>query len=128
MTIIVILLSLVCTGLLAVVIVQRRQYRRLQKDADGIVLRYLAVTERFESLVRDLTEPYGGVLSALNDVEQLDGWFAGKPESDNRMTARQALMRIDCRLRILLRKVADRYPLSETDRQRWLNVDGGSVR
>lgn len=128
MTIVVILFSLVCTGLLAVVIVQRRQYRRLQKDADGIVLRYLAVTERFESLVRDLTEPYGGVLSALNDVEQLDGWFAGQPESDNRMTARQVLMRIDCRLRILLRKVADRYRLSETDRQRWLNVDGGSVR
>lgn len=126
MIIVVSLFSLVCTGLLAVVIVQRRQYRRLQKEADGIVVRYLTVTERFESLVRTLSEPYGGVLYDLMEVEQLAERMSLLPDSEMRETAERILGRLNGRMRLLLKQVADRYCLSEADRQRWLR-DGGEA-
>ncbi|KGT87922.1 hypothetical protein NG99_22440 [Erwinia typographi] len=114
------LLYLVISILLSVVIFQRRQYRRLRQDADGIVMRYLAVAERSESLVRELTEPYGGVLYDLMEVEQLAARLKALPDSEMRATAECILGRLNGRMRMLLKQVSDRYRLSDADRQRWL--------
>lgn len=126
MTLIIIILSLVCAGQLAVIIFQRREYRRLQVDADGIVMRYLAVAERSESLVRALTEPYGGVLYDLMEVEELADRMKTLPDSEMQEAAERILGRLNGRMRMLLKQVADRYRLSEADRQRWLR-DGGEA-
>lgn len=126
MTLIILILSLACAGQLAVIIFQRRQYRRLQKDADGIVMRYLAAAERSESLVRALTEPYGGVLYDLMEVEQLADRMKTLPDSEMQETAEHILGRLNGRMRMLLKQVADRYRLSEADCQRWLR-DGGEA-
>jgi len=125
-TLIIIILSLVCAGQLAVIIFQRREYRRLQVDADGIVMRYLAVAERSESLVRALTEPYGGVLYDLMEVEELADRMKTLPDSEMQEAAERILGRLNGRMRMLLKQVADRYRLSEADRQRWLR-DGGEA-
>lgn len=117
-------ISLLCFtvgALLLVVIFQRREYRRLRQDADGIVVRYLAVAERFESLVRELTEPYGGVLYDVMEVEQLAARMKALPDREIRETAERILERLNERMRMLLKQVSDRYRLSDADRQRWLS-------
>ncbi|ECU3077746.1 hypothetical protein ABKR72_004300 [Salmonella enterica subsp. enterica serovar Typhimurium] len=115
------LLCFTVGALLLVVIFQRREYRRLRADADGIVMRYLAVAERFESLVRELTEPYGGVLYDLMEVEQLAARMKALPDREIRETAERILERLNERMRMLLKQVSDRYRLSDADRQRWLS-------
>lgn len=115
------LLCFTVGALLLVVIFQRREYRRLRVDADGIVMRYLAVTERFESLVRELTEPYGGVLYDLMEVEQLAARMKALPDREIRETAERILGRLNGRMRMLLKQVSDRYRLSDADRLRWLS-------
>lgn len=115
------LLCFTVGSLLLVVIFQRRKYRRLRADADGIVMRYLAVAERFESLVRELTEPYGGVLYDLMEVEQLAARMKALPDREIRETAERILERLNERMRMLLKQVSDRYRLSDADRQRWLS-------
>lgn len=114
------LLCLVTAILVAIVLLQRREYRRLQADADGIVVRYVNVAERYESLVRDVTEPYGGVLNGLEDVNRLSACLPDK----ERAAAQVAISCLDRWLRLLLRPVADRYHLSAEDKQRWLNDTG----
>ena len=115
------LLCFTVGALLLVVIFQRQEYRRLRADADGIVVRYLAVAERFESLVRELTEPYGGVLYDLMEVEQLAARMKALPDREIRETAERILERLNERMRMLLKQVSDRYRLSDADRQRWLS-------
>ncbi|EAR6709207.1 hypothetical protein EWN99_21215 [Salmonella enterica] len=115
------LLCFTVGALLLVVIFQRREYRRLRADADGIVMRYLAVAERFESLVRELTEPYGGVLYDLMEVEQLAARMKALPDCEIRETAERILERLNERMRMLLKQVSDRYRLPDADRQRWLS-------
>ena len=115
------LLCFTVGSLLLVVIFHRREYRRLRADADGIVMRYLAVAERFESLVRELTEPYGGVLYDLMEVEQLAARMKALPDREIRETAERILERLNERMRMLLKQVSDRYRLSDADRQRWLS-------
>lgn len=115
------LLCFTVGALLLVVIFQRREYRRLRADADGIVMRYLAVAERFESLVRELTEPYGGVLYDVMEVEQLAARMKALPDSEIRETAERILGRLNGRMRMLLKQVSDRYRLSDADRLRWLS-------
>lgn len=115
------LLCFTVGALLLVVIFQRREDRRLRADADGIVMRYLAVAERFESLVRELTEPYGGVLYDLMEVEQLAARMKALPDREIRETAEPILERLNERMRMLLKQVSDRYRLSDADRQRWLS-------
>lgn len=105
--------------LLSVVAFQRREYRRLRRDADGIVLRYVKIAERYESLVRDVTEPYGGVLSGLEEVNRLSACLYSLPDKD-RTAAQVAINGLDQWLRLLLCPVADRYHLSAEDKQRWL--------
>lgn len=114
------LLCLVTAILVAVVLLQRREYRRLRADADGIVVRYVNVAERYESLVRDVTEPYGGVLSGLEDVNRLSACLPCLPDKE-RAAAQVAISCLDRWLRLLLCPVADRYHLSAEDKQRWLN-------
>lgn len=126
--IIIALLCLVTVVLVAVALFQRREYRRLRADADGIVMRYLAVSERFESLIRELTEPCGGVLYDLMEVEQLAARMKALPDSEIREIAERILGRLNGRMRMLLKQVADRYRLSDADRQRWLNEGGESER
>lgn len=123
MSIINALLCLVTAILLAVVWLQRREYRRLRADADGIVMRYVNVAERYENLVRDVTEPYGGVLSGLEDVSRLSACLPCLPDTE-RAAAQVAISCLDRQLRLLLRRVADRYHLSAEDKQRWLNDTG----
>lgn len=112
--------------LLSVVAFQRREYRRLRRDADDIVVRYVNVAERYESLVRDITEPYGGVLSGLEEVKRLSAYLYSLPDKE-RTVAQVAINCLDQWLRILLCPVADRYHLSAEDKQRWLG-DGLEVR
>lgn len=119
------LLCFTVGALLLVVIFQRREYRRLRADADGIVMRYLAVAERFESLVRDVTEPYGGVLSGLEEVNRLSACLHCLPDKE-RIAAQVAINCLDQWLRILLCPVADRYRLSVEDKQRWLANGNGA--
>lgn len=113
------LLYLVIGILLSVLIFQRREYRRLRQDADGIVMRYVNVAERYESLVRDVTEPYGGVLSGLEEVNRLSACLYRLPDKD-RAAAQVAINCLDQWLRLLLCPVADRYRLSVEDKQCWL--------
>lgn len=120
------LLYLVIGILLSVVIFQRREFRRLRQDADGIVMRYVNVAERYESLVRDVTEPYGGVLSGLEEVSRLSACLYSLPDKD-RTAAQVAINCLDQWLRLLLCPVADRYRLSVDDKQRWL-ANGVEVR
>ena len=115
------LLCFTVGALLLVVTFQRRKYRRLRADADGIVMRYLAVAERFESLVRELTEPYGGVLYDLMEVEQLAARMKVLPDRETREIAEPILERLNGRMRMLLKQVSDRYRLSDADRLRWLS-------
>lgn len=119
------LLCFTVGALLSVVIFQRRKYRRLRRDADGIVVRYVNVAERYESLVRDITEPYGGVLSGLEEVNRLSACLYSLPDKE-RTAAQVAINCLDQWLRILLRPVADRYRLSVEDKQLWL-VNGAEV-
>lgn len=119
------LLCFTVGALLSVVIFQRREYRRLRRDADGIVVRYVNVAERYESLVRDITEPYGGVLSGLEKVNRLSVCLYSLPDKE-RTAAQVVINCLDQWLRILLRPVADRYRLSVEDKQLWL-VNGAEV-
>lgn len=112
------LLCFTVGALLLVVIFQRREYRRLRA---GIVVRYLAVAERFESLVRELTEPYGGVLYDLMEVEQIAVRMKALPDRETRETAEHILGRLNGLMRMLLKQVFDRYRLSDADRLRWLS-------
>lgn len=122
------LLCFVVGVLLSVVVCQRREYRRLRRDADSIVLRYVKVAERYEGLVCELTEPYGGVLSGLEEVNDLSVCLSCLPDTE-RMQAQAALARLDDWLCLLLHQVADRYRLTEADRRRWLSdVNGGEGR
>jgi hypothetical protein len=117
------LLCLVTAILVAIVLLQRREYRRLRADADGIVVRYVNVAERYESLVRDVTEPYGGVLNGLEDVNRLSACLPCLPDKE-RAAAQVAISCLDRWMRLLLRPVVDRYHLSAEDKQRWLNDTG----
>lgn len=105
--------------LLSVVAFQRREYRRLRRDADGIVVHYVKIAERYESLIRDITEPHGGVLSGLEDVNRLSTYLPCLPDKE-RATAQVAINCLEQWLRLLLCPVADRYHLSAEDKQRWL--------
>lgn len=124
-------ISLLCFtmgALLLMVIFQRREYRRLRRDADCIVMRYVNAAERYENLVRDVTEPYGGVLSGLEDVNRLSAYLSCLPDKE-RAAAQVALNCLDQWLRFLLCPVADRYHLSAEDKQRWPgDGDGPEVR
>lgn len=113
------LLCFTIGALLSVVIFQRREYRRLRCDADGIVLRYVSLAERYESLVRDITEPHGGVLNGLEDVNRLSACLPCLPDKE-RAAAQVAINCLEQWLRLLLCPVADRYRLSAEDKQRWL--------
>jgi len=117
------LLCCIVCALLSVVAFQRREYRRLRRDADGIVVRYVNVAEHFESLVREVSEPCGGVLYDLIEVEQLTVLVSQLPERHAREVAERILKRLHRRMRMLLKQVADRYRLSAEDKQRWL-ADG----
>lgn len=112
--------------LLWVVIFQRREYCRLRRDADGIVVRYVNQAERYESLIRDVTEPYGGVLGGLEEVNRLSTCLHSLPDIE-RAAAQVAINCLDQWLRLLLCPVADRYRLSGEDKQRWLG-NGGEGR
>lgn len=113
------LLCFVVGVLLWVVIFQRREYCRLRRDADGIVVRYVNLAERYESLIRDVTEPYGGVLGGLEEVNRLSTCLHCLPDIE-RAAAQVAINCLEQWLRLLLCPVADRYHLSAEDKQRWL--------
>lgn len=113
------LLCFTVGALLLVVMFQRREYRRLRADADGIVVRYVKIAERYESLVRDITEPHGGVLSGLEDVNRLSACLPCLPDKE-RAAAQVAINCLEQWLRLLLCPVADRYHLPAEDKQRWL--------
>jgi Flp pilus assembly protein protease CpaA len=61
--------AVVIAALIMGVLYQRRKWRRIQAATDGVVLRCL--TQTHESLVRDVTEPHGGVLYTLQNLETL---------------------------------------------------------
>lgn len=105
--------------LLTVIAFLQWKYRCLRRDADGIVLRYVRLAECYEALVRDVTEPYGGVLSCLEDVNRLSTCLPCLPDKE-RATAQVAINCLEQWLRLLLCPVADRYHLSAEDKQRWL--------
>ena len=119
MPVVMTLLCFTIGALLSVVAFQRLEYRRLRRDADGIVVRYVKIAERYESLVRDVTEPHGGVLSGLEDVNRLSACLPWLPDKE-RAAAQVAINCLDQWLRLLLCPVADRYRLSVEDKQRWL--------
>ncbi|HEC2564912.1 hypothetical protein RZQ20_25630 [Raoultella ornithinolytica] len=122
------ILTLLCFAvgtLLSVVIFLRREYRRLREDADSIVVRYVNVAERYEHLVRDVTEPYGGVLSGLENVNRLSSYLSCLPEKEH-AAAQVTINCLDQWLRILLCPVADRCHLSVEDKHRWLGDDNRS--
>lgn len=111
----------VALGVLAAACVYwyREAWRR-QADMDGVVLRYLGVAQTHEALIRELTEPHGGVLSSLEDTALIRASLA---QDERFAAARLALARVECQLRLILRQVAGRYQLTEADRQRWLSDD-----
>ncbi|SMG59817.1 hypothetical protein SAMN03159353_103226 [Cedecea sp. NFIX57] len=110
--------AVVTAALIMGVLYQRRQRLRVQTALDGIVLRYLALTETHESLVRDVTEPYGGVLYALQDLEALRTCLAALSGGENPPAAQAALRRLDDLLRIILIRIAGRYRLTPEERLR----------
>jgi alpha-ketoglutarate-dependent taurine dioxygenase len=100
-----------------------REAWRRQADMDGVVLRYLGVAQTHEALIRELTEPHGGVLSSLEDTALIRASLAQAAQDERFAAARLALARVECQLRLILRQVAGRYQLTEADRQRWLSDD-----
>lgn len=96
--------------------------RRLQQDSDGIVLRYLDVANRYEELVREVTEPYGGVVSALDCVRWLTPVLSGLTDEELRRQSRCQLNQLEHQLAGVLRMVASRYRLSPDALSRYLTL------
>lgn len=94
--------------------------RQLQQDSDGIVLRYLDVANRYETLVREVTEPYGGITEALDGVRWLMPVITTIPDGDTRRLARQVAGQLELHMTGILRVVASRYHFSPEALSRYL--------